>query len=408
MQLNKKTISYENTSNSFSNTSNSFSNNINNNINTNEPEFFSSSKNKFKLDETLKSIQHKVSMNNIHIYFPYEPYENQISYMRSIIESLDNNNTILALESPRGTGKTLCLLCSTLAWVYNKKKTKNINYKIFYLSKNNNQLINVLNQLNQTIYRPKKTFISNKEFFCINENVKNKNNNKIIDEKCKCLIKEKKCLFYNNLDYVEDKNYINIEDLFKFAKNESFCPFFYEKNKINKNTDIIFLTYKFIFDKNLRKKFNIDIKNSIVIIDEAHNIKNLCEKNYTTQINIDEINECLNELTSIKINNSNLLKDSNEIDDDNNKLYENINNQINIIKNIKNNIENVKNVKNEGDSFPKRGKILTKNEFLNIFFNEKNNKNNENNNKNNNNKNYTISNLNSHINFLSNLLINQT
>ena len=47
--------------------------------------------------------------------FPYEAYPCQLEYMSRVIEALQEKKNAL-LESPTGTGKTLCLLCASLAW----------------------------------------------------------------------------------------------------------------------------------------------------------------------------------------------------------------------------------------------------------------------------------------------------
>lgn len=47
--------------------------------------------------------------------FPYEAYPCQLDYMSRVIEALQEKRNAL-LESPTGTGKTLCLLCASLAW----------------------------------------------------------------------------------------------------------------------------------------------------------------------------------------------------------------------------------------------------------------------------------------------------
>lgn len=65
----------------------------------------------------------KDKMNSIYTYtlrgicveFPFPAYECQLVFMERVIEALQTGNNAL-LESPTGTGKTLCLLCATLAW----------------------------------------------------------------------------------------------------------------------------------------------------------------------------------------------------------------------------------------------------------------------------------------------------
>ncbi|KAA8490889.1 Regulator of telomere elongation helicase 1 [Porphyridium purpureum] len=56
-----------------------------------------------------------VTASGLKIEFPFEPYECQKKYMESVLEALCNRQNAL-LESPTGTGKTLCLLCASLAW----------------------------------------------------------------------------------------------------------------------------------------------------------------------------------------------------------------------------------------------------------------------------------------------------
>jgi len=50
------------------------------------------------------------------LFFPYKPYACQEDYMRTVIRAL-NKREYAALESPTGTGKTLCLLIATLGWL---------------------------------------------------------------------------------------------------------------------------------------------------------------------------------------------------------------------------------------------------------------------------------------------------
>lgn len=60
-------------------------------------------------------------INGIPVMFPFEPYHVQRAYMEKVISCLEDS-TNGVLESPTGTGKTLSLLCSALAWTQRKKK----------------------------------------------------------------------------------------------------------------------------------------------------------------------------------------------------------------------------------------------------------------------------------------------
>lgn len=54
-------------------------------------------------------------LHGVTVEFPYDAYPCQLTYMASVIRALETGQHAL-LESPTGTGKTLCLLCAVLAW----------------------------------------------------------------------------------------------------------------------------------------------------------------------------------------------------------------------------------------------------------------------------------------------------
>ncbi|VDN10206.1 unnamed protein product [Dibothriocephalus latus] len=57
-----------------------------------------------------------IQVGSIPVEFPYNPYPCQVAYMQSVIDALNERRHAI-LESPTGTGKTLCLLCASLAWL---------------------------------------------------------------------------------------------------------------------------------------------------------------------------------------------------------------------------------------------------------------------------------------------------
>jgi Rad3-related DNA helicase len=57
----------------------------------------------------------EITIGGVKVVFPNRPYPSQISMMDKIIKGLQKRENCL-LESPTGSGKTLSLLCSVLAW----------------------------------------------------------------------------------------------------------------------------------------------------------------------------------------------------------------------------------------------------------------------------------------------------
>lgn len=67
--------------------------------------------------------QHGYQIGGIQVAFPYKPYGTQLAFMSRVIQTLDralkDGHSHALLESPTGTGKSLSLLCSVLAWQQN-------------------------------------------------------------------------------------------------------------------------------------------------------------------------------------------------------------------------------------------------------------------------------------------------
>ena len=61
-----------------------------------------------------------IELDGTFIRFPYEPYDVQKVYMQKVLDCLKDKKFGL-LESPTGTGKTLALLCASLAWLENER-----------------------------------------------------------------------------------------------------------------------------------------------------------------------------------------------------------------------------------------------------------------------------------------------
>uniref|UniRef100_A0A8C0IIP2 Regulator of telomere elongation helicase 1 n=1 Tax=Bubo bubo TaxID=30461 RepID=A0A8C0IIP2_BUBBB len=259
----------------------------------------------------------KITLNGITVDFPFQPYECQEAYMAKVLECLQRKvNGIL--ESPTGTGKTLCLLCSTLAWrehfkdtISARKIAQRMNGvelfperpmsswgnaatdadiptyytdipKIIYASRTHSQLTQVINELKNTVYRPKICVLGSREQLCINPEVKRQENSHTQIYMCRMKVMARACHFYNN---VEEKStekeliesIMDIEDLVKNGNKHRACPYYLSRS-LKQQADIIFMPYNYLLDSKSRRAHNLDLKGTVVILDEAHNVEKLCEE----------------------------------------------------------------------------------------------------------------------------------
>lgn len=156
-----------------------------------------------------------IDIRGVPVSFPFEPYELQKNYMEKVIEALQNQSNAV-LESPTGTGKTLSLLCSTLAWVQMKKAqiqaelkavgiTENVDFVqsinnelknitdastttkrmlnvpvVIYASRTHSQLSQAVQELKRTAYKHMKaSVLGSRDQMCIHEDLITEQNNGI-------------------------------------------------------------------------------------------------------------------------------------------------------------------------------------------------------------------------------------
>ena len=115
------------------------------------------------IDTEKAKKQKLIDIEGIEIYFPYEPYLSQKTYMKNVILTLNKEKSLSGLESPTGTGKTLCLLCAVLAWVKHNENE----ISIYYCTRTVSQMNNVLKELDKTCYSLNISYLTSRKRSCI-------------------------------------------------------------------------------------------------------------------------------------------------------------------------------------------------------------------------------------------------
>ncbi|XP_077573779.1 regulator of telomere elongation helicase 1 isoform X2 [Stigmatopora nigra] len=259
-----------------------------------------------------------ITLEGVTVEFPFTPYDCQKKYMEKVIQCLKRKvNGVL--ESPTGTGKTLCLLCAALAWREDFKDTistqimsemskeketllhdklvepwgsasgdasTSLTYrdvpKIIYASRTHSQLTQVVNELKNTAYKPKVCVLGSRNQMCIHPEVMHQESNHVKVHMCRAKVSTRSCVFHNNVEEeCADRklvdSIVDIEDLIQFGVQHRACPYYLSRH-LKDQADIIFAPYNYLLDAKIRKAHGIELNGSVIILDEAHNVEKTCEE----------------------------------------------------------------------------------------------------------------------------------
>uniref|UniRef100_A0A803ME36 Helicase ATP-binding domain-containing protein n=1 Tax=Chenopodium quinoa TaxID=63459 RepID=A0A803ME36_CHEQI len=258
--------------------------------------------------------------------FPYKPYSIQLDFMNSLYQFLDNGG-ISMLESPTGTGKTLSIICSALQWLVDRKNQQKPNLgnscpsddepdwmREFVVSKEN------------PVQEKKKIGVKSKKFTEANRrtggvgdlfgneseigknervekggNVKG-NDGKLLDDDDwsleegyggQRLQQAAQCLENRSCkkDFVSDvsqQEALDIEDLLDLGSRLGTCPY-YGSRRMVPAADLVVLPYQSLLSKSSRESLGINLKNNIIIIDEAHNLADSLIGMYDAKITLSQV-----------------------------------------------------------------------------------------------------------------------
>ena len=273
-----------------------------------------------------------LSIRNINVEFPFEPYPCQLDYMDKVIEALSTGSNAL-LESPTGTGKTLCLLCASLAWQYSEKLKAptgriQIGYNlppttkapgpaagtaihtklIIYASRTHNQLTQVVSELRSTSYIPRMTVMASREQLCVHERI-SKLKGGALNHACSKVSAARSCMYKNNLEHysggVEGAGLtggapiMDIEQLVQRGREDRICPYFFSRDVATKS-ELILLPYNYLIDGSIRATLRgVQWQDCTVILDEAHNLEQVASDAAAFSLSSADIAACIRELKQV-------------------------------------------------------------------------------------------------------------
>ncbi|KAH7049992.1 helicase C-terminal domain-containing protein [Linnemannia elongata] len=151
--------------------------------------------------------------------------------------------------------------------------------KIYFGSRTHKQITQLVKELkSNTVYRPKMVVLGSRTHYCVNKRVQKAPNT---NDACQELVEEDKCAYKFKSNDLQDRFAVkkygqnriwDMEDLIEEGKAIKACPYFAARS-LALGAELIFCPYSYLIDPQIRKAMDIDLENSIVILDEAHNIE---------------------------------------------------------------------------------------------------------------------------------------
>uniref|UniRef100_A0A1I8EUP1 Helicase ATP-binding domain-containing protein n=1 Tax=Wuchereria bancrofti TaxID=6293 RepID=A0A1I8EUP1_WUCBA len=170
---------------------------------------------------------------------------------------------------------------------------------IYYGTRTHKQISQVVKEFSRLPYGKdgvmKHTILASREHMCINPAIRV---NDDINSKCKEFISSDGigCSYKNSMrgkyerpsairrliaQTTQKVNYVwDVEDLVEALKcsTPSLCPYFSTARVLIDDADIIFCPFSYLIDPIIRTNSGLSLKNTIVILDEAHNVEDVCRE----------------------------------------------------------------------------------------------------------------------------------
>ncbi|KII74293.1 Fanconi anemia group J protein [Thelohanellus kitauei] len=199
--------------------------------------------------------------------------------------------------------------------IYKKEKPaeakKENHARIYYCTRTHRQIAQVVSELKRTKYANmfKMSILSSRKMSCVNTTALKSSS---VTDKCRQLIDKsvpfyERCHFYQNVNLSDSNkklrekgldNCWNLEDFVAFCQEMNSCPYF-SAQKLTEKADLIFAPYNYVMNPVISEQMSLDLENSVVILDEAHNVEDICRSSMSACFYYNSLTSCYKELGAI-------------------------------------------------------------------------------------------------------------
>jgi len=216
------------------------------------------------IDKPRTKIKPSASKSGFLDLFPYDPYPEQLEFMRDA-ESALRKRKVLVAEACNGFGKTACALASALS----------LGRKIIYATRTHEQVRQVLHEVQQINRKAGTEFsavaLASRQNLCLNDVCRRLPPFEAI-EACRVLRQTRRCPYKTKFNYsiLHLPLILSTRRLILYSRRRNLCPYFLSREAA-KDSTVVVAPYQYIFNEAIRAKVGLEISGKILIFDEAHN-----------------------------------------------------------------------------------------------------------------------------------------
>ncbi len=234
--------------------------------------------------------------------------DSQKELIRKVAQAVSSKKSLL-VHAPTGLGKTAAALSPALAYALKNKLT------VFFLTSRHMQhkiVIDTLRKIKELHHADfNVTDIIGKKHMCIISGIESLHSSDFADY-CKQARENNQCEFYNNsfksnkptpklaqvIDNMKTDGPLHVEQIIEECRDEKICPY-YASAQMAQESAVIVTDYYYLFSENIRnvffKKAEKTLANSILIVDEGHNLPNRMRELMTQKISVFGIERAIKE-----------------------------------------------------------------------------------------------------------------
>ncbi len=235
-------------------------------------------------------------------YFPYDEFrKHQWEIARSIYDALSSGRVAL-IEAPTGVGKTASSLAASLAYA------EEVGAKVLFLIRTRNEAqapIRELRRLRDRGVNVDFTIIRNRPDMCCMASTRKLPYEEFLEE-CRLLRSRGECHYYSSIRRVNLNDLMlqlmgeadNVSEYVSTLCSLGVCPYEASRMYLDK-ARVGIMTYYYIFSISRPESINIDIGNSVLIIDEAHNLPDAISSLNSIELPLTSVIASINEVKKL-------------------------------------------------------------------------------------------------------------